>query len=223
MPLAQWHVAWMFWICSFDLFLPFLAPKNRNQAFFINLYHVMILHAFYILGPPSTSVVRWANYFNLASYQCCDDIFSIAELEHCIIRNSPPSHISKFALPKSKYPFALNQSDFRLNFALNCGSQSNPACILLYNCEKLNEQLDMATKMYLEMSVKISLDDKRCQVLLPRVVNWFSDDFGDILATLKPYFKDEDKDILSKCDGNVKIKFHQYSFRCHQLILFDVE
>lgn len=181
----------------------------------------MILHAFYILGPPSTSVVRWANYFNLATYQCCDDVFSIVELEHCIIRNSPPSHISKFALPKSKYPFALNQSDFRLNFALNCGSHSNPPCILLYYSEKLHEQLDLATKMYLESSVKIISDDKRCQLFLPRVVNWFSDDFGDILATLKPYFRDDDKEILAKYDGNVKIKFHQYSFRCRQLILFE--
>ncbi|KAL3786980.1 LOW QUALITY PROTEIN: hypothetical protein HJC23_005491 [Cyclotella cryptica] len=149
-----------------EIFSIFYQPLSRDDT-------ACFLHSW----TPSTSVVRWANYFNLASYQCCDDVFSIVELEHCIIRNSPPSHISKFTLPKSKYPFSLNQSDFRLNFALNCGSYSNPACILLYNSEKLDEQLNMATKIYLESSVKISEDDKRCQVLLPRVVNWFSDDF----------------------------------------------
>jgi hypothetical protein len=79
-----------------------ILEEHDRKAFFINLYHIMIMHAFVVLGPPRSSF-EWISYFNMISYQCSDDIFSLAELEHRIIRAgmSSPSHfMSKFVLPK---------------------------------------------------------------------------------------------------------------------------
>ena len=100
--------------------------ETKKLAFFLNLYHLMILHAYLVLGPP-TSTFKWISYFNMISYQVNDDIFSLTELEHCIIRagmNFPAQFLSKYVLPTSRYSFAMNISDPRVNFALNCGSLS---------------------------------------------------------------------------------------------------
>ena len=59
--------------------------ERAKLTFFLNLYHLMITHAYLILGVP-TSSFKWVSYFNMISYQVDDDIFSLTELEHCIIR-----------------------------------------------------------------------------------------------------------------------------------------
>ena len=42
-------------------------------------------HAYLVLGPPSSSRA-WLSYFNSIAYEAGGDIFSLSELEHCIIR-----------------------------------------------------------------------------------------------------------------------------------------
>ena len=71
--------------------------EKAKLTFFLNLYHLMITHAYLVLGTP-TSSFKWVSYFNMISYQVDDDIFSLTELEHCIIRagmNFPAQFLSK--------------------------------------------------------------------------------------------------------------------------------
>lgn len=62
------------------------ASTNKLACLFLNLYHVMLLHSFLVIGMP-TNVYRWTTFFRNCSYEAFGDIFSLAELEHCIIRN----------------------------------------------------------------------------------------------------------------------------------------
>ena len=55
--------------------------EDERLAFFLNVYHVMIMHAFIILGPPDSSY-KLLSDFNRIAFHCSDDIFSLAELEH---------------------------------------------------------------------------------------------------------------------------------------------
>lgn len=59
---------------------------------FLNLYHCMLLHAYMVVGLPN-SLFKWSNFFRHCSYEAFGDVFSLAELEHCILRSS------KFPLP----------------------------------------------------------------------------------------------------------------------------
>jgi hypothetical protein len=43
-------------------------PEDARLTFFLNLYHVMIMHAFLVLGPPDSSL-KWISYFNNIAYQ----------------------------------------------------------------------------------------------------------------------------------------------------------
>jgi hypothetical protein len=67
------------------------------------------------------------SFFNTIAYQVCGDVFTLAELEHNIIRapsGRPRSFLSKLVLPKSTFAFALGTADRRVNFAISCGSSS---------------------------------------------------------------------------------------------------
>mmetsp|Transcript_19914 Transcript_19914/g.47448 ORF Transcript_19914/g.47448 Transcript_19914/m.47448 type:complete len:444 (-) Transcript_19914:132-1463(-) len=223
-------------------------PQAQRWAFFVNVYHLMIMHAQVVLGPPTTPF-QWLSYFNTVAYQIADDVFSLSELEHCILRagmarpNPPTSAqlISKLMLPTSKYSFALNQGDFRLNFVLNCGSLSNLPTVPIYRAETLNEQFDETCKRYLSETVSISPKGKTAVLLLPKVCQWYLSDFGTTLDCARAIvrFLPEEQgrllrglmggspgDLVRMMDqgwmlkeGNVTVRYLPYDFHCRQLRL----
>jgi len=202
-----------------------LTEKSR-VAFFLNLYHTMVIHAFLALGYPSTGF-KFYSFFNKVSYEVCGDIFSLTELEHCIIRArmaSPSAFLSRFILPSSTYNIALTNADFRINFALNCGSISNPKHIFVYCPEDLDDQLNAASRMFLQ---KVSVNS-RGVVELPKVCQWFRSDFSSLgiasdkkmVLMLEPYLSEEATESLSLLRkrgfifDRIEVKFLQYCFDC---------
>jgi Protein of unknown function (DUF1769)/Protein of unknown function, DUF547 len=211
--------------------------EDQRSAFFLNVYHIMIMHAFIVLGPPDSSL-RWLTYFNTIAYQCADDIFSLSELEHNIIRaemSFPSQFLSRFVLPKSHYIFALTKKDIRFNFALNCGSLSIPmATVPVYMPDKLNEQLDKTTRAFLTDAVSVKPKGPRdASVVLPRVCQWFADDFGegstaDVVKAIQPFLGPDQKLCLQRLWNDRKqtydlgifnVKYSNYSFECRHLTL----
>lgn len=65
--------------------------------------------------------------------------------------------------------------DYRTHFALNCGAKSCPP-IAFYKPEELNEQLDMAMKVYLQNET--TYNQAKNIVELPAIMGWFRRDFG---------------------------------------------
>lgn len=59
--------------------------ETELTCLFINLYHTMLLHSFLVAGVPST-LLKWPGFFNSCAYEAFGDIFSLSELEHCIIK-----------------------------------------------------------------------------------------------------------------------------------------
>jgi len=210
---------------------------EEKICFFLNVYHIMIMHAYIILGPP-VSGTEWISYFNTIAYQCSDDLFSLAELEHNIIRvkmTYPSNFISRLVLPKSQYTFALIRPDFRLNFALNAGSLSMPtSAVPLYKTDVLNEQLNTITRQFVEYTVLVkqkgSKDD--VQITLPRICQWFAEDFGpnasasDVMLAIEPFLSDEKREALrliwnpkknSYDIGIFCLKYLPFNYKCRFL------
>ena len=181
--------------------------EEEKCAFFLNIYHIMIMHSYIILGPPASGS-EWISYFNNVAYQCSDDIFSLAELEHNIIRSEmcyPSNFLSRFVLPKSQYHFSLVRPDFRLNFALNSGSLSMPTSVVpVYKAAVLNEQLNNITEAFVGYTVHVKQKGKNndVQVSLPRLCQWFAEDFGpsatasDVVVAIEPYLSKEKRNVL---------------------------
>lgn len=212
---------------------PGILSESERLAFYLNVYHIMIMHAFLVLGPPGSSL-KWISYFNNIAYQVGDDIFSLTELEHCIIRGNmayPTQFVSRFILPKSRFKYALVRSDYRINFALNAGSMSNPQTIFVYKPDTLEEQLDMASCLYLADTTVVKKGVWELAIQLPRVCQWFSEDFGshsDLLSKIHMFLKEEEREKLSRRwsqetrtfdTGGISIKYKNYSFQCRPLKL----
>merc|ERR1711971_1186431 len=153
----------------------------------------------------------------MISYQCNDDVFSLAELEHCIIRYNmsyPQMLFNKYVLPKSEYFMALHIQDFRINFALNCGSLSNPRTIHVYNSNNLDSMLDAATRNYLKRA-KVQLSKNQIILFLPKICQWYQKDFSlSIVDLLLPFLPQEERNILTQNkDKSIVVKYLSYSYK----------
>jgi hypothetical protein len=78
-----------------------LKDDKEKIALLLNLYHVMVLHGFLLLGPPVQS--SWASFFNTVSYVIAFDVCSINELEHNGLRYPPPPSLSPLSLSSSAH------------------------------------------------------------------------------------------------------------------------
>jgi hypothetical protein len=218
----------------------------------------MVAHVSIILGPTDSQLALIKN-FSCLSYQCSDDIFSISELEHCVIRAAmapvtactpiinpgPPAMVSpwllkatgpvpatvnpvflNFRIPISKFCFALTKRDYRINFAINCGSPANPSSIPIYKVEMLDEQLDEAAYSYLHSNVTIKQRNKHHVCMVPKIVSWYTDDFGttnySVMKTLEPYLNHTERKVIDSQEFTeypISIKYLPFSFECRALHL----
>ncbi|CAM9745133.1 unnamed protein product [Laminaria digitata] len=209
--------------------------QAEQLSVFLNLYHVMLLHAFFLLGPPG-SPLRVASYFTTLSYEFGGEVFSMADLEHCILRaktSQPKQFLSKLIIPTAEYPFSLRKPEPRVSFALNCGSISGVPGVSIYRPEDMDRQLDDAAIYYVNTTTQV-LFGKRT-VVLPRIVSWYSDDFNDTdngssssslgcLLYVKRFLTGEKRaqvERLLSGGGQVTVKFDTWNWKCRPVTLVD--
>jgi hypothetical protein len=84
-------------------------------------------------------------------------------------------YVPKLYVTRFERRYALADCDPRIHFALNCGAESCPA-IRAYDPERIDEQLELATRTYLDATVEYDADADTVRV--PRVFLWFYGDFG---------------------------------------------
>jgi hypothetical protein len=81
----------------------------------------------------------------------------------------------------------VTEVDPRIHFALNCGAASCPP-IRFYWVDKLDDQLDLATEVFLESTV--TFHNEEHTVTITPLFDWYKMDFGNkrgIISFLKQY------------------------------------
>jgi hypothetical protein len=96
------HQLWILFLNSVSILpsidlLNYILTENEKICIFLNLYHILVLHSFIVIGAPST-LFQWSGFFSVYSYEAFGDIFSIAELEHCIIKAGKYDYIVVFII-----------------------------------------------------------------------------------------------------------------------------
>eukprot|EP01035_Chromulina_nebulosa_P018317 gene18317-24004_t len=197
----------------------------------------MLLHGFLVMGVPD-SVFKWGKFFGTVAYEAFGDIFSLVELEHCIIRYgmSKPNinFVAQTFIPSSRYNFSITKRDFRLLWALNCGSESLAPFVPIYRPEVLDSQLDVIVSLSLDKQLYV-VDNT---VFLPQLCQWYNKDFEytteglPLISSSSPNSFKAILNVLSKfCRGekeeqifnllsakkNFKISFSPFNFRCRYL------
>jgi Protein of unknown function, DUF547 len=171
------------------------------RAFWINLYNALTLQAM-MRNKIQDSVLEFPGFFDCCAYQVhagsLEFTLTLNKIEHGVLRGNRAVLFSA--------PFAANDPrqdlilplEPRIHFALNCGAISCPP-IRAYQAENLEAQLELATRSYLQ-SVRL----EHGVVILPRLLQWYAKDFGNLLEFVRKYHPD--------LPANARVRFDVYDW-----------
>jgi hypothetical protein len=199
---------------SFDL--QSLKSREDKLAFWINIYNTIVVQGIIELELES-SVREVTNFFTHICYRIGRYTFSPDEIEHGILRSNARPPYSVFKVFKRNDPrseFALDKSDPRIHFVLVCGSRSC-APIRFYQANVIDEQLDTATKNFINSSEVVILPEKN-KVLLSQIFHWYNKDLGkgkDLYQFLLRYLNpDEKAEYLEEHIDTIEVEYLFYDW-----------
>jgi hypothetical protein len=146
-------------------------------AFWVNLYNALVLHCL-CLKPIHGSLLRHLRLFDKIAYRVGDRAYPLNLIEHGLLRRNrrQPYRLRRPMRDSDpRLASAPSALDPRIHFALNCGARSCPP-IRSYDPEALDDQLELATRAYLE--AEATVDAEACRVKLPRLMRLYKADFG---------------------------------------------
>ncbi|KNC55430.1 uncharacterized protein AMSG_11092 [Thecamonas trahens ATCC 50062] len=207
---------------------------NQKVAFFLNAFHLLVVHALIVLGTPSSKKEARQLYTDY-SYQLGEYVLSAAEIEHAILRAPATKHparlqktrarVSKLKKLRSKDPvprfeesdprakFVLDRVDWRLNFAIISGSLGSVMTFPVYHPDHVDSQLNSATSAYLNAFTSVS--ETTAVVTLPNQCAKLIPHLGAthlaVLRRLEPFYRGSLaaalQRVLDSRDKNVSIHF----------------
>ena len=157
-----------------------LSSIQARRAFWFNLYNALVLDAVIDFGVNKSVTegrLGMLTFFRRAAYSVNGERVSLEDIEHGILRGNkgnpyiPGVH---FRSTDSRQKWAL-PLDPRIHFALNCGGRSCPP-IRSYTAERLDEQLDIAARSFIDGTVEIRPESRT--VALSQIFKWYESDFG---------------------------------------------
>ncbi|KAG7533057.1 Ternary complex factor MIP1 leucine-zipper [Arabidopsis thaliana x Arabidopsis arenosa] len=156
--------------------------QQEKLAFWTNIYNSCMMNCFLEHGiPESPDMVTLTQK---ATINVGGHFLNASTIEHFILRL--PYH-SKYISPKGskknemavRSKFGLELSEPLVTFALSCGTWSSPA-VRVYTASKVEEELEVAKREYLEASVGISV----AKMGIPKLMDWYSHDFAKDIESL---------------------------------------
>lgn len=209
-------------LSQLQLFNPqHLPTPNARRAFWINLYNVLVIDAviaFDVHVGVTEGILGSLAFFRRAAYTVGGQRVSLDDIEHGILRGNrghpllPGPHFPS-GDPRQEWIIPL---DPRIHFALNCGARSCPP-IRSYVPEKLDAQLDLATRSFVEDSVIV----RPGIVYLSQLFRWYRADFGGsegVRALLFDYLDDDRCCELRKRQGeSLRLRYMPYDWGLNTL------
>ncbi|MFD1284049.1 DUF547 domain-containing protein [Mesonia ostreae] len=176
-----------------------LQNGTQKKAFWLNVYNTYVQ---YLLKDNPDLYQDRSAFFKDNLFVVVGEETSLDVLEHGLLRNSR----IKVSLGYVKDPFAssfekdfrVEEIDWRIHFALNCGAKSCPP-VSYYTVEDLDKQLEASAKKYLKKEVEHKKNEEK--VYVPALMSWFRADFGGkdgVVKILKNYElipSDKDPDV----------------------------
>ncbi|MBL4624569.1 MAG: DUF547 domain-containing protein [Flavobacteriales bacterium] len=186
-----------------------LATDNQKKAFWLNIYNA---YNIILLNNDSSVLLNSLSrkrHFSTKAISIAGYNLSLDSIEHGMIRNSKVwwsrGYLNKPIVSNFEKLMRIKQLDPRIHFALNCGATSCPA-IRFYCDQQIEEQLEFATKTFLDSEVIYNQKNK--SVKISRLFDWYIGDFGGkkgVLQFLSKYNALPDKMVA-------KINYSEYSW-----------
>lgn len=146
---------------------------HKKKAFWINVYNGFTNYLT-IQRRLKTSMKEEPGFFRnhfilIERYE-----FSLDDIEHGLLRRNAREHLDA---SDPRLYFQVDELDYRIHFALNCGARSCPA-IAYYSVENINEQLDLAEALFSEN--EFIVDHKNKSIVCSELFVWYQQDFKNV-------------------------------------------
>lgn len=183
-----------------------LTDDAGKKAFWLNVYNAYVQ---LLLKENPDRYKKRGQFFGDKAIPVAGQKLSLDYIEHGLLRRSKIKwslgHLNKLFPGRLEKQLRVLQSDYRIHFALNCGAKSCPP-IAYYDKEKIDRQLDLATRTYLKSEA--NYDAEKNIVYLPAIMSWFRRDFGG---------KKQMKKLLRELkiipeEANPSIRFKKYDW-----------
>lgn len=182
-----------------------LNTDDAKKTFWINIYNAY----FQILSNREKLNIK--TIFLKKIIVIAQTQFSLDEIEHGLLRK----YRWKWSFGYLPNPFvsalikklALQKTDYRIHFALNCGAKSCPP-IAFYTFEKIDTQLNDA--MYSFIVAETVIDRNTKTITTSKLLHWYRGDFGGtsgIKKVLEP--------VLEMQVDTYTLSFNEYSWEIH--------
>jgi len=188
-----------------------LNTESKNKAFWLNIYnaYVQIL----LLDDPELFEDRnsWFgyNFFSSPQVTIAGKELSFDDIEHGIMRRSKikisMGYLQSWFVDDFIKKFWWEEVDPRIHFALNCGAASCPY-IAVFDPDRVEEQLDIATRQYLEENT--IYDSEKDRVEVTRLMSWFRGDFGGVSGAVQML---RDYGVIP-ADADPSVSFDEYDW-----------
>ncbi len=165
-----------------------LNTDEEKKSFWINIYNGFLQAT---LRKEEWKYKNKKQLFDSSFLDVAGKKLSLDLIEHGILRRSKIKwslgYLNRMFPSRLEKQLRVQQLDYRIHFALNCGAASCPP-IAFYKVTTIELQLDMATKSYL--SAEVEYDQMKNILRLPAIMSWFRADFGGkagMMSLLKQY------------------------------------
>jgi len=159
-----------------DVLVKNLKNDAQKLAFWVNIYNAFIQVT--LTENPNLYENR-GNFFSKDRITIAGYLISFDKIEHGIIRRSQSKlglgYVKKGFPDKFERLLRVENPDYRIHFALNCGAKDCPP-VAIYTPDKLNEQFAKSTALFLKRSS--SYDAAAEEVYVTSLFSWFRGDFG---------------------------------------------
>jgi hypothetical protein len=145
------------------------------RAFWLNAYNALVRHGV-IAKRIRRSMRETPLFFARVAWRLGPFVLSLDDIEHGILRenrNHPLYPWRRFGAADPRRQLVLTL-DPRIHFALNCGARSCPP-VAAYTAERLESQLDAATRSFLSQELEVSEEARTVRV--SRILHWYARDF----------------------------------------------
>jgi hypothetical protein len=182
-----------------------LDTDEKKLAFWVNVYNGFIQK---ILRENPELYKDRRSFFSEEQIPVAGRMISFAKIEHGIIRKSQwelgLGYIRKWFPDKFERRLRVEERDYRIHFALNCGAEDCPP-VAIYTPDRIDEQFHKGTKRYLERTS--TYDSGKNEVAVTSLFNWFRGDFGGKSGVRQIL---NEQDIIP--DHKVKLVYTNYNW-----------
>lgn len=198
-----------------------LRARAARMAFWINLYNAVVIDAV-IAADVTRSVTEdglgGLRFFRHAGCVVNQQCLSCDDIEHGILRANrghpfiPGRH---FAADDPRRAWIVEPLDPRIHFALNCASRSCPP-IAVYDAGRLDAQLDLAARSFVDQSVRRVGDALEVSALF----RWYAGDFGGrdgVIGFLFTHLPEDDRRaLIAQRGARTRLRYAHYDWGLNQ-------